>query len=81
MDLTEPWLRSTGFPQGDIYLGKTQAKRMQIVSSLKPLYDFVAGIGDGWDDNELHLELGGQSFRLQAYAPNWYTAKSYLPTP
>lgn len=81
MDLTEQWLRSTGFPQGDIYLGETQAKRMQIVSSLKPLYDFVAGIGDRWDDNELHLELGCQSFILQEYAPNWNTVKRYLPTP
>lgn len=80
-DLTAQWLHCAGFPQGDIYLGETQEARMQIVSSLKTLYDFIAGIGDRWDDNELHLELGCQSFIVQEYSPNWRIVKKYLLNP
>lgn len=54
---------------------------MQIVASLKTHYDFVAGIGDKWDDNKLHLELGCQSFILQEYSPNWCIVKKYLLNP
>jgi uncharacterized HAD superfamily protein len=77
-DVTAQWLHAAGFPQGDIYLGDSQDKRMEIVSSLKDRYHFAAGIGDRWDDNELHLELGCQSFILREYTPDWNTVRKYL---
>ena len=40
--------------------------------------EFFAGIGDRWDDNELHLELDCQSFILQEWEPNWDTVRKYL---
>lgn len=80
IELTAQWLHTAGFPQGEIHLGESQAKRMEIVSSLKTRYDFAAAIGDRWDDNQLHLELGCQSFILQEYFPDWCTVKKYLLT-
>ncbi len=64
-DVTAQWLHAAGFPQGDIYLGDSQDKRMEIVSSLKDRYHFAAGIGDRWDDNVAHLELGVSEFHPQ----------------
>jgi hypothetical protein len=81
MGITKRWLETTGFPHGNIYLADTQDKRLEIAASLKNQYNFVAGIGDRWDDNELHLELGCQSFILKEYNPNWSTVKKYLITP
>lgn len=78
MNITKHWLEITGFPRGDIYLADTQHKRLEIAVSLKNKYHFVAGIGDRWDDNELHLELGCQSFILREYHPNWSTVEKYL---
>jgi len=51
---------------------------MNIVKNLKGKFDFAAGIGDRYDDNELHLELGCQSFILQEWCPNWDTVRRYL---
>jgi hypothetical protein len=78
VDITKIWLKNTGFPEGDVYLGKNQQERMSIVIKLKEKSDFVAGIGDRWDDNELHLELGCLSFILKEWEPNWDTVKKYL---
>jgi uncharacterized HAD superfamily protein len=78
IDITTKWLKNIGFPDGDVYLGQNQQERMQIVIDLKNKFDFVAGIGDRWDDNELHLELGCQSFILKEWDPNWDTVRKYL---
>jgi len=78
VSITAKWLKSIGFPEGDVYLGKNQQERMSIVKRIKGKFDFVAGIGDRWDDNELHLELGCQSFILEEWEPNWNTVKNYL---
>ena len=75
---TARWLCMAGFPQGEIYLGESLQKRKEIVSYLKARYDFAAGIGDRWDDNELHLEIGCQSFILREYFPDWSIVKKYL---
>ena len=77
-DVTERWLKSAGFPDGGIYLGKNQDERMQIIKNLKKDFSFAAGIGDRWDDNELHLELGCKSFILKEWEPNWNTVRKYL---
>ncbi|MFX1235466.1 MAG: hypothetical protein ACFFBY_13045, partial [Promethearchaeota archaeon] len=58
IDFTKEWLDQEGFPEGDVYLGETQTKRLKIIKEIKKKYNFLAGIGDRWDDNELHLELG-----------------------
>ncbi|MDR1263566.1 MAG: hypothetical protein LBK46_08780 [Oscillospiraceae bacterium] len=78
VSITKKWLALSGFPDGDVYLGKTQYERMEIVKNLKGSYGFVAGIGDRWDDNELHLELGCQSFILKEWEPNWEMVRKYL---
>ena len=51
---------------------------MNIVKELKKKYEFYAGIGDRWDDNELHLELGAKSFILQEWTPDWNTVRKYI---
>jgi len=78
VDITAKWLHSVGFPEGEVYLGKNQQERMDITKQLKGKHDFAAGIGDRWDDNELHLELGCQSFILKEWEPDWDTVRKYL---
>lgn len=68
---TEEWLRLKGFPQGPVCLGKSQADRIEVVSQLKNDFDFIAGIGDRWDDNELHLELGCLSVIVKEHEGDW----------
>lgn len=76
--ITKKWCEQVGFPQGEVYLGKNQQERMDITKKLKERYAFYAGIGDRWDDNELHLELGCKSFILQEWKPNWDTVRKYI---
>ena len=78
VDITKKWLNRAVFPDGEVYLGKNQQERMCTVIGLKNQFDFAAGIGDRWDDNELHLELGCQSFILKEWEPNWDTVRKYL---
>lgn len=68
---TEEWLAKMGFPLGPVYLGETQAERLALVKDLRDKFDFIAGIGDRWDDNELHLEIGCLSIILQEHAGAW----------
>jgi hypothetical protein len=78
INITKKWLNKAGFPDGDVYLGKNQQERMQIATELKTRNNFIAGIGDRWDDNELHLAIGCRSFILKEYEPNWDTIRKYL---
>ncbi len=78
VDITREWLNKVGFPEGDVYLGGNQQERMKIVLELKEKNDFIAGIGDRWDDNELHLALGCKSFILKEWEPNWDTVRRYI---
>ncbi len=68
---TEEWLDSMGFPKGAIYLGETHSERLALVRELKDKHDFVAGIGDRWDDNEIHTEIGCLSIILKEFEGNW----------
>lgn len=70
---TADWLNRNRFPPGDIYLGPDQTERLSLVRGLREKYDFIAGIGDRWDDNELHAELGCMSIILQEHAGKWDT--------
>ena len=71
LPVTEEWLAQSGFPPGPIYLGETQPERLALVRDLRHKFDFVAGIGDRWDDNELHLDIGCLSIILQEHAGDW----------
>ena len=77
---TKTWLEQMGFPHGPLILAESQVGRLALVRGLteKPAehLDFIAGIGDRWDDNELHSELphsglGCLSIILQEYAGDW----------
>ncbi len=76
---TEQWLRRYGFPPGPIYLAPVQEERLALTRKLRRKFDFVAGIGDRWDDNELHLELGCLSIILKEFAGKWDTVRKYVP--
>jgi hypothetical protein len=75
---TREWLETMGFPSGPVYLARTQEERLEIVRALRDELDFAAGIGDRWDDNELHLELGCLSIILQEHRGNWDTVRRHL---
>jgi len=76
--ITDKWLKKNGFPDGKVVVGSSQKNRLSIVKELKKQLDFIAGIGDRWDDNELHLELGCTSIILEEYDCNWDTVRKYL---
>ena len=75
---TEEWLATMGFPKGPVYLAPTQAERLALVRDLRQRYDFAAGIGDRWDDNELHLEIGCLSIILKEHEGNWDAPRRHL---
>lgn len=76
--ITEDWLNKTGFPQGDVYLAEYQEERVKLAIKLKHYFNFIAGIGDRWDDNELHLEIGCLSIILKEYEGNWDIVRKNL---
>jgi hypothetical protein len=69
---TQEWLDKNGYPRGDIYLGEHQVDRLTLIGQIKYKYDFIAGIGDRWDDNELHAELGCLSIILKEHEGQWH---------
>jgi hypothetical protein len=78
LHFTQEWLETMGFPRGPVYLASTQEERLAIARDLRERFDFVAGIGDRWDDNELHLEIGCLSIIVKEHAGNWNTVRKYL---
>ena len=78
VEITRKWLNVNGFPDGIVVVGSNQNERMLTVKELKNKIHFIAGIGDRWDDNELHLELGCLSIILEEYNCNWNTVRKYL---
>ena len=76
--VTQKWLKANGFPDGEIIFGCNQEERMKQVKELKKRKEFYAGIGDRWDDNELHLELGCKSIILKECEGNWDIVRKYL---
>lgn len=77
-EITKIWMVKNNFPKSEVCLGKNQLERMEVVIKLKKTYKFIAGIGDRWDDNELHLELGCKSFILKEWEPNWDIVRKYI---
>lgn len=70
---TEEWLEKMGYPKGALYLAETQEGRLSLVKEITRKFDFIAGIGDRWDDNELHSEIGCLSIILDEYEGKWET--------
>lgn len=77
-EITEEWLKKLGFPNGEVYLAENQIHRIKLVRSLQKHYNFAVGIGDRWDDNELHLEIGCLSIILKEFEGNWETVRKHL---
>ena len=75
---TEDWLRGKGFPAGPVYLARTSGQRLRLIEGLQSKFNFVAGIGDRWDDNECHLALGCLSIILKEFEGDWTTVRRYL---
>ena len=75
---TKEWLQLMGFPKGPVYLARSQQERLALVRDLREKFDFVAGIGDQWDDNELHLEIGCLSIILKENKGKWDTVRRHL---
>lgn len=70
---TEEWLEKMGYPKGALYLAESQKDRLSLIKEMDGRFDFIAGIGDRWDDNELHSEIGCLSIILQEYEGGWDT--------
>jgi len=70
---TKEWLENSGYPSGDIYLAESHDVRLTLVKGIKGKYDFIAGVGDRWDDNELHTELGCLSIIVKEHEGQWGT--------
>lgn len=68
---TREWLDLNEFPQGEILLHEEQSGRLELVRQAAERYGFLAGIGDRWDDNDLHRSVGCLSIILQEFAGDW----------
>lgn len=75
---TTEWLEKMRYPRGSIYLAESQEGRLSLIKDLKGKFDFIAGIGDRWDDNELHSEIGCLSIILQEYEGKWETVSDRI---
>ena len=72
-EYTEEWLRKMEYPKGALFLAESQEERLCLIKEMVGKFDFIAGIGDRWDDNELHSEIGCLSIILQEYEGKWDT--------
>ena len=75
---TEDWLSAMNFPKGPLYTGQTPADRLALASVLREQFEFEAGLGAHWDDNELHLELGCKSIILKEFDVDWEIVRKHL---
>ncbi|MGH2452387.1 MAG: class I SAM-dependent methyltransferase [bacterium] len=75
---TEEWLAQAGFPEGLVQAAATQAERVETVRHLSRRFEFAAGIGDRWDDNELHREMGCPSIILEEFEGKWETVRRFV---
>jgi hypothetical protein len=78
LQCTQEWLAEQGFPEGPVYLRRTQQERLDLVRLLQQELDFAAGVGDRWDDNELHREIGCLSIILKEFEGNWDAVRRHL---
>lgn len=76
--ITHKWLRMNGFPEGRVFLATEQSERIRIVKSFLVDENIVLGIGDRWDDNQLHLILGCRSAIVKEYQGDFDFIKKYV---
>jgi hypothetical protein len=77
---TEEWLEKMGYPKGALYLAESQEGRLSLIKEMNGKFAFLAGIGDRWDDNELHFEIGCLSIILEEYKGKWETVSDRINT-
>ena len=78
LSITQKWLDRNEFPKGKVYLANEQSERMKIVESVLAHENIVLGIGDRWDDNQLHLILGCKSVIVKEYEGDFEYIKRYI---
>lgn len=78
MFITHKWLDINGFPEGKIFLDIKQSDRIKIAESVLADENIVLGIGDRWDDNQLHLILGCKSVIVKEYQGDFEFIKRYI---
>lgn len=76
--ITQKWLTINGFPKGKVFLAVEQSERLSIASSVLADENIVLGIGDRWDDNQLHLVLGCKSVIVKEYQGDFAFVKKYI---
>ncbi len=75
---TEEWLNAMNFPKGPIFIGQTPGDRLGLAPALREAFEFEAGLGTHWEDNELHLELGCKSIILKEFEVDWEIVRKHL---
>lgn len=78
LSITRKWLDINGFPKGKVYLAVEQSERIKIAESVLADENIVLGIGDRWDDNQLHLILGCKSVIVKEYQGDFEYIKKYI---
>ena len=78
LSITHKWLDINGFPEGKVFLAIEQSDRIKIAESVLADENIVLGIGDRWDDNQLHLILGCKSFIVKEYQGDFEFIKRYI---
>ena len=78
LDVTCKLLDGNGFPKGKVYLAPGQDERIKIAESVLSGEKIVVGIGDRWDDNQLHLALGCKSVIVKEYQGDFEYVKKYI---
>ena len=78
LSITQKWLDRNGFPDGKVYLAAEQSERIRIAESVLADENIVLGIGDRWDDNQLHLILGCKSVIVKEYEGDFEYIKRYI---
>ena len=78
LSITHKWLDINGFPEGKVLLANEQSDRIKIAESVLSDENIVLGIGDRWDDNQLHLILGCKSFIVKEYQGDFEFIKRYI---
>ncbi|MDD3242204.1 MAG: aminoglycoside 6-adenylyltransferase [Eubacteriales bacterium] len=77
-ETTRRWLAETDFPEGTLVLGSSAEQRLSELRTALGGQTPAAGIGDRWDDNRLHWELGCPSILVREYDGDWEFARSCL---
>ena len=76
--VTEEWLNAMNYPKGTLFVGLAPADRLTLAPTLREQFEFEAGLGMQWADNELHLELGCKSIILKEFEVDWELVRKHL---